>query len=410
MSENARRASHGFATFLFLTAAAAASPVPESARHATIGIEGFRVASTVPFAPPNRLVSYQEIMPCRLVDTRQDQAWDDAHGSPGFVGGETRRYAVTGALPARNGCSLAQRILTDPDAVEIPGGIIGLSVRVLVINSQQPPVAGVAVAGPSVQPSEGGFAFWFGWDGPRVANFQEGLVALEKPGDSLRVALLPGSGADILVDVLGYLEVLPVAVGTLPGPQGPSGPKGDAGLQGPAGPRGEKGETGQIGAPGQQGPPGPKGDAGLAGPAGIAGPNGAAGAVGPAGPSGPKGDPGLPGAVGPRGVSGPAGASGPAGPQGPMGPPGPSGAVFLSGGAGTLCTSSSPLRFNAPAWLICSLVVSDPGVKAGSMVMATYNTRGSDEQIPLRVFGVQNGSFRIEGQTGQRFTWLSFNP
>jgi hypothetical protein len=43
-------------------------------------------------------------------------------------------------------------------------------------------------------------------------------------------------------------------------------------------------------------------------------------------------------------------------------------------------------------------------------VVATYNTRAADDQIPLRVFSVQNGSFRIEGQTGQQFTWLAFNP
>jgi hypothetical protein len=42
--------------------------------------------------------------------------------------------------------------------------------------------------------------------------------------------------------------------------------------------------------------------------------------------------------------------------------------------------------------------------------MATYNTRAGDDQIPLRVFAVQNGSFKVEGQTGQRFTWLSYNP
>jgi hypothetical protein len=42
--------------------------------------------------------------------------------------------------------------------------------------------------------------------------------------------------------------------------------------------------------------------------------------------------------------------------------------------------------------------------------MATYNTRSTDEQIPLRVFSVTNGSFHIGGQSGQKFSWLSFNP
>ena len=94
---------------------------------------------------------------------------------------------------------------------------------------------------------------------------------------------------------------------------------------------------------------------------------------------------------------------GPQGPPGPAGPPAPS---FFSTGTGVICGVS----VSGPAWAICTTTVSDPSIKASSAVMATYNTRAADDQIPLKVSAVQNGSFRVEGQTGQRFTWLSYNP
>ena len=97
----------------------------------------------------------------------------------------------------------------------------------------------------------------------------------------------------------------------------------------------------------------------------------------------------------------------------------------MSAGIGTICGTSSPtsltrrpeatllprvLDGDDKDWPICSTVITDASIKAGSTIMATYNTRSTDEQIPIRIFSVQNGSFHVEGQSGQKFSWLSFNP
>ncbi|HYK40885.1 MAG TPA: hypothetical protein VE007_00760, partial [Thermoanaerobaculia bacterium] len=156
--------------------------------------------------------------------------------------------------------------------------------------------------------------------------------------------------------------------------------------------------------------PGLKGDIGAQGPKGEIGAQGPKGDTGPRGESGPIGPRGLDGSRGEPGVAGPQGPPGPQGLPGPQGPAGPAATLFLSSGTGTICAPSFSLAEPVANWAICSTVVSDPTIKFGSAVVATYNTRSNDDQIPLRVFNVQDGSFRIEGQTGQRFTWLAFNP
>jgi hypothetical protein len=54
--------------------------------------------------------------------------------------------------------------------------------------------------------------------------------------------------------------------------------------------------------------------------------------------------------------------------------------------------------------------VFDPAVRPSSLIVATYNTRGADDQIPLRVFDIREGSFKVEGQTGQTFTYFVWTP
>ena len=404
-------------TLGFLTAAGSAL-AQDPSHHGPMGVQGFQLLSTVPFAPEQTVI-FQQIVPCRLVDTRRDRKFDDAHGAPSLAGGESRLYAVSGEMPPENGCSLVSRRLADPDAAEIPPGILAVSVRVSVVNAESVPAPGVLNAGPKPASGDGGFAFWFGWAGGEIANFQEGLVAIEKPGGGLRIALLPGASADVLVDVLGYVRPGATITGAA-GPEGQQGPKGDPGAPGLQGPRGEPGAAGPQGAKGDTGPIGPKGEIGPVGLTGATGPAGAVGAPGPkgdtgaagaVGAAGPRGDPGPQGIAGSQGQQGIQGLAGLPGPQGPAGPAGPPGTVFLSAGAGILCGfGTSPSALVIPNWAICSTVISDPAIKAGSTVMATYNTRGGDDQVPLRVFSIQNGSFHIEGQTGQRFTWLSFNP
>ncbi|HYK43331.1 MAG TPA: hypothetical protein VE007_13160, partial [Thermoanaerobaculia bacterium] len=219
--------------FVMVMAASAWAVAQQPSHHGPMGIQGFQLLSTVPFAP-GKTVVFQQIVPCRLVDTRRDRQFDDAHGGPSLVGGESRLYSVAGEMPAGNGCSLANRRLADPDAVEIPSDVLAVSVRVSVINGEPFPATGVLNAGSIPVSIDGGFAFWFGWAGGDVANFQEGIVALEKAGGALRIGLLPGASADVLVDVLGYVRAAETLAGAA-GPQGPQGPKGDPGVAGEPG-------------------------------------------------------------------------------------------------------------------------------------------------------------------------------
>lgn len=296
--------------------------------HDSPAIGNFGVRTETAFAPQGRAI-FQTIVPCRLVDTRETQKFDPAHGAPSLLPGETRSYAVTGTLPAENGCSLSQRRLSDPDSREIPTGIIGLSLRVSVVNSETPPSAGVLVAGPGELGSTHSFAFWYGYVGEAIANFQEGLVAVDKPNDTLRVTLLPGAGADVAVDVLGYFLTDPQSGRAGPvGPQGDQGEKGDKGDPGLQGPKGDPGLQGPQGEPGVQGPkgdPGPQGLKGDPGPQGLKGDIGETGPAGPTGPTGAAGAAGVAGPAGAQGIQGPAGPIGPIGLQGPQGPQGPAG-------------------------------------------------------------------------------------
>jgi hypothetical protein len=392
-----------------------------------------KVRVQVPFAPSGKRVIFQEIVPCRLVDTREDRLFDPIHGAPRFSGGETRLFPVSGALPDANGCSLYNRRPSDPDATEIPTGVLGLSVRIAVINSELPPAAGVLWAGPQDLESAYGFAFWFGYVGNEIANFQEGMVAAETPGDVLRVGLLPGAGAHVLIDVLGYYQIDPISDVGPAGPQGPIGPmgpqgmtgpagaKGAAGTQGPAGGQGLKGETGLPGPQGLTGAVGPAGPQGLKGDTGLQGPQGLIGPIGLTGPPGPKGDTGLQGATGLTGPAGPQGLSGPMGPMGPMGLQGPKGDKGEQGDPGaSTCPqlNAGSGKFDSCAqdrdpvdgkgtksleWN-CTATITVPGFTPSCQV-SVYYVDGTNDQIS--VTQKANGSFTVQGKNGSRFAWVT---
>lgn len=418
----------------------------QTPRHDSLGIEGMKVRVDVPFAPPGKHVIFQEIVPCRLVDTREDRLFDPLHGAPRLSGGEARSFAVSGLLPDTNECNLFNRRQNDPDATEIPTGVLGLSVRIAAINSELPAQAGVLWAGPQDQESEYGFAFWFGYVGSDIANFQEGMVAIEAPGDVLRVGLAPGASADVLVDVLGYYLIDPVSdVAGPQGPTGPMGPQGPQGMTGPAGPKGQTGAQGPAGlqgvkgdpgSQGLQGPTGPQGTKGDSGPQGLIGPigpqgpkgdtgpqglQGLTGLAGPAGPQGAKGDTGPQGLIGPIGPTGPQGVKGDTGLMGPMGPMGPQGPKGDKGDSGT---SSCPQlnagssKFDSCAqgsdpddgkgtksleW-DCVATVTVPGFTSSCQV-SVYYVDGTNDQIA--VTQKSNGSFKVQGKNGSRFAWVT---
>jgi len=327
------------------------------------------------FSPRTDQLIFKGIVPCRLVDTRSASGLTPPYGGPSFSTTESRTYGLPGPTDT-NPCSLTSRRLVDDDAVEIPPDIVGLAVRITAINrSGSPPTAGILVAGtPDPVTFEGGVAFWFGWNGPDTQVFHEGLVRTN--AGTFPVSLITDESgqaneSDVLVDVLGYI-VVDSCLG-LPGPQGL---KGDAGVQGPAGPKGD------AGAPGPQGP---KGD------------------TGPQGPVGSKGDIGPQGPVGPLGPIGP---PGPQGPKGDQGPPGTCDCPIVVGVASCPALQS----VETPQWSKCTVTITVAGIKSTSTIMATYNTRTSDDQIPLRVFNVADGQFQIEAQAGTTFHWLAYTP
>src|SRR6266508_1733657 len=285
----------------------------ELAVRPTMEITGLKVKAQVDFDGAVHRLLYQEIVPCRLVDTRAAENLEAPYSGPAFVN-ETRTYSVSG-IGKTNPCALENRSAVDGDARALPQPLAGLSVLVKVYNAETSPVAGAfGVATASATPT------WFGWYGPGVPAKQQDAIVLTK--DEISVAVM-GAKADVTVDLLGYFVDDPA----VSGPAGPQGEKGDTGAagvagaigpqgpEGPAGPQGVKGDTGAAGAAGAIGPQGPEGSAG---PHGAKGDTGAAGATGPQGPQGLKGDTGATGATGPQG---------PQGIQGPAGPPGPAPAV-----------------------------------------------------------------------------------
>jgi hypothetical protein len=62
----------------------------------------------------------------------------------------------------------------------------------------------------------------------------------------------------------------------------------------------------------------------------------------------------------------------------------------------------------APLWAKCTSTKIDPRINENSVVMLTYRTRGSDDQIPARVVNIYNGSFTFEIQTGQHADYLAY--
>ncbi len=318
-----------------LVAQVSGEPVVRS----TLEIAGLKVKTQLDFDGVVRRPLYQEIVPCRLVDTRAASNLDAPYGGPLFVnetrtysvcrlvdtraasnldapyGGplfvnETRTYSVSG-IGKTNPCAIENRSAADGDARAFPQALAGLSVLVKVYNAETSPVAGaLSVSTASATPT------WFGWNGSGVLAGQQDAVVLTT--DQISVAVT-GAKADVTVDLLGYFVDDP----TISGPSGPQGEKGDTGAagaagaagatgpqgpEGPQGPQGVKGDTGAAGATGPQGPEGPQGTQG------VKGDTGATGATGPQGPQGVKGDTGATGATGPQG---------PQGTQGPAGPPGP---------------------------------------------------------------------------------------
>src|SRR6266542_4975700 len=143
----------------------------EPAVRPTLEIAGLKVKTQLDFDGVVRRPLYQEIVPCRLVDTRAASNLDAPYGGPLFVN-ETRTYSVSG-IGKTNPCALENRSAVDGDARALPQPLAGLSVLVKVYNAETSPVAGaLSVSTASATPT------WFGWNGSGVLAGQRDAVVL----------------------------------------------------------------------------------------------------------------------------------------------------------------------------------------------------------------------------------------
>ena len=209
--------------------------------------EGLWVKTMLEFASSNDRPAYQEIIPCRLVDTREESAFEAPYGGPTFQPGDARVYSLRN-VPATNPCHVEKRRLLNRQYEEFYGSMMATVLRVTWYNRSgdgDGTASGIVQVGEAEDVLEhGAIAAWFGWLGSDAPEYQQGIVKTGAPdGASFTLSLLPGlagapgAPADFTVDVLGYFVPDPSDVGS-----GPPGPRGPAGL------RGEKGDVGPAGA------------------------------------------------------------------------------------------------------------------------------------------------------------------
>ena len=361
---------------------------------------------------------FQEIAPCRLSSTLEGDHYDTPWGGPAYLPNQTRFYPSRGVLETAT--------FVNPCSIAIPNNAIGVVGRFRVTSHDGD---GELHLDPSAP------------DNPNatlVLKFRKGEALMFEAGVMLTSAGTFGvstwyAGADVTMDVLGYLLPDPAPAGAKgdkgdPGPKGDAGekgPKGDEGEVGPAGPKGDTGDVGPAGATGTKGDKGDTGDRGPVGPIGPIGPMGAmglkgdrgdigvAGPVGPAGPkgdtgatgnSGPKGDRGDPGVAGPRGDKGDVGPMGPQGPmglQGPVGPRGPVGPASVTALKGHGCY---PPGNNAES----PLTIHDDAVTPSSIVILNYTDAGSNGNAQALV-SQTFGSFQTTGSPNKCFQYVVLN-
>src|SRR5437870_6061817 len=268
---------------------------------------------------------FQEIAPCRLSSTLVIDRYDTPWGGPGYLPNESRQYPSRGVLRTPT--------FEDPCSEAIPTEAIGIVGRFEVTPGGGDGEVHIDPLEPASQDAATVLKFKKG----EVLMFEAGVMFA--PDGSFGVATWY-AGADVTVDVLGYLLPDPAPAGGAKGDRGEKGDQGEKGEKGYTGDTGAKGDTGVTGATGAAGEKGDKGDTGATGANGAKGDKGdigatgAKGANGDRGEKGDRGDSGATGAKGDRGDAGPKGDKGDAGTQGQQGPIGPMGPTGPKGDKG----------------------------------------------------------------------------
>ena len=286
---------------------------------------------------------FQEVAPCRLVTTLPLDRFDAPWGGPAYLPNDSRHYPSRGVLQTAT--------FENPCSESVPLEAIGIVGRFEV-------TPGDGDGEVHIDPFEAAAS-----NATTVLKFKKGEVLMFEAGvmfgpDGTFSVATWNAGADLTIDVLGYLLPDPAPAA---GPKGDKGDKGDTGATGAQGDKGDKGDTGATGAQGAKGDKGDKGDAG---------------AIGPQGPIGPMG------------------------PQGPQGPQGPAGSGFTAV-KGNACY---PPGNNANA----QLTVSDGNVTASSMVILNYTDAGSNGQA-LAIISQGSGFFNTTGSPNRCFQYVIIN-
>src|SRR5688572_27155613 len=265
---------------------------------------------------------FQEMVPCRFVNTLDHAEYPVRWGGQPFQVSESRIYHPIGYL--------VEGEFKNPCSELIPSTAVALSVR---IASYQPRGNGSVYLAPAAIPTYNHAALLFkqGSDTQQEAN-----VVLE---DHAFVVTVADQATELTIDIIGYFIPDPLVYAAKGdrgergerGEMGPAGPKGDDGV---AGAKGEKGDKGDAGVAGAQGEKGDKGDAGVAGAQGEKGDKGDAGVAGAQGEKGDKGDAGVAGAQGEKGDKGDAGVAGAKGEKGEKGDAGVAGTQGEKGDKG----------------------------------------------------------------------------
>jgi hypothetical protein len=246
---------------------------------------------------------FQEIAPCRLSSTLSRDRYDTPWGGTAYLTNESRLYLSRGVL--------STPMFVDPCSEEIPIDAIGIVGRFTVT----PGDGDGEVHVDPIEPGSPNAATVFKFKKGEILMFEAGVML--GPDGTFGVQTW-NAGADVMVDILGYLLPDPTPAGA----KGDKGDKGDQGYQGDKGATGAKGDKGDTGTIGAKGAKGDKGDTGVNGAKGDKGDAGAIGAKvnkGDTGANGAKGDKGDTGTIGAKGDKGDTGANGAKGDKGDVG-------------------------------------------------------------------------------------------
>jgi hypothetical protein len=368
------------------------------------------------FVKPLPPTLFQEIVPCRLVSTFEEDKYAKQWGPGPYAVNETRAYAATGMLIDGD--------FINPCSEQVPVNAVALALRLDSRNSLEngtlwlSPAETAAVRMPAL-PFHA------------AAEAQDEADVLLHDG---RFAMTADAATHLTVDVIGYFIPDPNGVGAqgergekgergdrgetgAQGSVGPQGPKGDAGAEGSVGPQGPKGDAGAQGSVGPQGPKGDKGEIGANGAQGAKGDKGDRGETGANGAQGAKGDKGdrgengangaqgAKGDKGDRGETGANGAQGARGEQGPMGPQGPKGDKGDQGPAGTpgISMVTGNRTFPPPG----EITIYDSSITTNSAIILVYAEVSNGNA--LGVASQRNGSFVATGSPNKPFKYIILN-